>query len=379
MDADLSVQGISKDDTFRLDGKEFVLPYKSRLITNAEVEKIRSLEGVNTVSPTLLIWNFNSTRFNTIAGVDDIEVGPARSLAGTIIKQYEFDSANQRYLEKGGEITTWMSQGRFFEMGERGVAVLESHYAYWYKLGLGDSITLGTEQFEVIGIVDIKEGSQIAASNIYLPLQDARQIMGIKEGANVVFIKADDASNTKEVTSYIQEEIGEVEISSSDTILQLMGGMAAIADKSAYLASLVAFVGAGLFIFKTTSESMLVRTRDMGVLKAIGWTGANIRGQVLTEVIMQCMLGWILGVLLGYVSSQMLGTIRVSVPVPLSQVPAFVQESGEVAQAIRLLVEVEPTTIILSAMVTLVISGMTGLLLTQRVMKMKPADALLYR
>ena len=375
--ADLTVQGISENEVFRLDGKEFVLPFGSRMLNDNEVEKIKSIPGIEKVSTALVIWNFDPRRFNIIAGVDDVEVGPARSLAGTTIKHYEFDRANNRFIEVESNVRSWMLQGRFFESDERGAAVVESHYAGWYDIHPGDTITLGGKKFQVTGIVEIKEGSQIAASNIYIPIKDAQEIMG--SGVNLVFVKVSETSYTQTVMMRIKDSLREVEVSSSDSVLQLMGGMAAVADRSAMLASVIALMGAGAFIFKTTAESILRRTRDMGVLKAIGWTGSELRGQILAEILIQVMIGWLIGVLLGYVVSYLLGGIMVEVPVPLGSSPAFLQDPGKSVQAIRLFVDIAPSTILISALVTLAIAGTTGLILSRRVMRMKPAEALVYK
>lgn len=376
MGVDITVQGLSDNESFGLNGKEFVLPYKTRLISGNEVETIKSLPGVQKTSSSLVIWNFDPRRFNIITGVDDVEVGPARSLAGTTIKHYEYDLANQRFIEKENTVKSWMLSGKFFENGERGAAVAESHYAAWYGIKTGDTIEVGGKKFRVSGIVEIKEGSQMAASNIYIPLRDAQEILGA-EGVNMVFIKVDDDSHTKNVMRRINELAG-VEVSSSDSMLQLMGGIAAVADRSALIASLIALIGAGIFIFKTAAENILSRTRDIGVQRAVGWTGKDIRKEILSEIMIQCMLGWVIGVLAGYVISYLLGGISIEVPLPLAQAPAFTQAPNELVNATKLLVKINPIMIMFSALFSLLIAFLTGFVLSARLIKMKPAQALAY-
>jgi putative ABC transport system permease protein len=378
MGADLTVQGLSDDEIFRLDGNEFVLPYRSRLLQDNEIEEMKSIPGIQKVSTALVIWNFDPRRFNIIAGVSDVDVGPARSLAGTTVKHYEFDRANQRYIEVKSDVRSWMLQGRFFNNDEQDVAVLESHYAAWYNIHAGDTITLGGKKLLVTGTVEIKEGSQIAASNIYIPLKDAQEIMGVRSGTNLVFIKVDQTSRTQMVMKEIMEKFPGVEVSSSDSVLQLMGGIVAVSNRSAILASVIALIGAGAFIFKTTAENILRRTRDMGVLKAIGWTGNDLQGQILAEIVIQVMLGWLIGVLLGYTVTYLMGGISIEVPVPLGSSPTFTQGPSDAVQSIKLLIEIAPLTILFSLLVPLAIAGVTGLVLSRRVIKMRPAEALIY-
>ena len=44
--------------------------------------------------------------------------------------------------------------------------------------------------FSVVGLLEIKEGSQIASANIYLPLQDAQSLLGGESsGVNIVYLR----------------------------------------------------------------------------------------------------------------------------------------------------------------------------------------------
>ena len=43
---------------------------------------------------------------------------------------------------------------------------------------MGDTLEINGRPFSVVGLLEIKEGSQIASANIYLPLQDAQDLLG---------------------------------------------------------------------------------------------------------------------------------------------------------------------------------------------------------
>ena len=49
-------------------------------------------------------------------------------------------------------------------------------------------MTIGDRPFTVVGLLEIKEGSQIASANIYLPLKDAQESAGHK-GVNIVYLR----------------------------------------------------------------------------------------------------------------------------------------------------------------------------------------------
>ncbi len=70
------------------------------------------------------------------------------------------------------------------------------------------------------------------------------------------------------------------------------------------------------------------------------------------------------------------GKIEVKVPLPLALAPAFTQAPGDLVTATNLLVKINPITIMLSAMVSLLTAFLTGFVLSARLIRMKPSEAL---
>ncbi len=51
-------------------------------------------------------------------------------------------------------------------------------------------MTIGGHPFTVVGLLEIKEGAQIASANIYLPLADAQKLLpGEAKGVNIVYLR----------------------------------------------------------------------------------------------------------------------------------------------------------------------------------------------
>ena len=73
-----------------------------------------------------------------------------------------------------------------------------------------------------------------------------------------------------------------------------------ITEDSAWITSIVLLVSVTLFSVKSQFGSVVERTKEIGVLKAIGWTDSDITKQVFLESLLQGLAGGIIGIGVGY-------------------------------------------------------------------------------
>jgi putative ABC transport system permease protein len=156
-----------------------------------------------------------------------------------------------------------------------------------------------------------------------------------------------------------------------------MGGVSRISDQFALVVSLVALGGAIFLIIKTMLANLVERAREIGILKAVGWTGADVRKQLMGEVFVQALLGGIAGIMAGYLISYLLGylSIPVSTPWEVNLMPAFAKDAAA-AQTIRLPVHLSAGLIAASLALSLTAGGLASYFMARRMAKMKPADIL---
>ncbi|MGH9672017.1 MAG: ABC transporter permease, partial [Bryobacteraceae bacterium] len=65
----------------------------------------------------------------------------------------------------------------------------------------------------------------------------------------------------------------------------------------------------GIVIMNVMLVSVAERTKEIGVRRALGATQADIRRQFLTESVMQCILGGVIGILAGFGTAVVLRTV----------------------------------------------------------------------
>ena len=275
------------------------------------------------------------------------------------------------------KVKEWLKEGRF--PANPGEVVLEKHYAKFHQARLGDAFPVGGRSFKVVGLLDIKEGSQIASANIYLSLKEAQTLVAEEaKGVNLVYLRLKNPSLLSQVKTQIAKEMSGVSVTSSDSFLELMGGVSKISDQFSLLASLVALGGAIFLIIKTMLSNLVERSREVGILKAVGWTGKDVQKQLMGEVLLQSFMGGILGIVAGYIISYLLGflSIPISTPWEVNLMPAFARDTEAAAQVIRLPVSVSFSLMGISLALSLLAGGFASFLMGKRTHRMKPADIL---
>jgi len=363
------------------------LPFSNQLLPSQDVEKLKAIEGVDSMASSLLLWEFDKGGFRTIMGVDLTQpsLGPVK-------------------------VRDWLKEGRFPQ--KEGEVVIEKHYAKFHHTQVRGTIEIDGRPFSVVGLLEIKEGSQIASANIYLPLQDAQSLVGgestgvnpvrnssgalnpagiilksnpaveqrdiISNGVNIVYLRLKNPSLLGQVKTSIARQLNGVSVTSSDSSLELMGGVSKISDQFSFIASIIALGGAVFLIVKAMLSNLVERSREIGILKAVGWTERDVQKQLMGEVFLQSLLGGVFGILMGYFFSYLLGflSIPVSTPWELNLLPAFAKDTAAAAQTVRLPVSISAGLAAISLVLSLTVGGMASYVMGKRTARMKPAEIL---
>jgi putative ABC transport system permease protein len=330
------------------------LPFSNQLLPSQDLEKLKAIEGIDSMASSLLLWEFDKGGFRTIMGVDLAQpsLGPVK-------------------------VKEWLKEGRFPQ--KEGEVVIEKHYAKFQHKKMGDTLEINGRPFSVVGLLEIKEGSQIASANIYLPLSDAQTLVGgNSNGVNIVYLRLKNPSLLSQVKTNIGRQINGVSVTSSDSSLELMGGVSKISDQFSFIVSIIALGGAFFLIIKAMLSNLVERSREIGILKAVGWTEKDVQKQLMGEVFLQSLLGGGLGIVMGYFFSYLLGflSIPVSTSWELNLLPAFAKDTAAAAQTVRLPVSISAGLTAVSLALSLVAGGMASYVMGKRTSRMKPADIL---
>lgn len=265
------------------------LPFGNGLFQQDEVDNIASLNHVKNVSKTLVLWRFDKGEFTSIEGLEP----------GSFI---------------GEKYKSWLVSGRFLRAGEEHKAVVEKHFAKFYGLNLGDSLLLGNIQFEIIGLLSAQEQSQVSATNLYINLPDAQILLDTK-GFSQLYLKLDALSSDDAVRSEISHIDKDAVIVSGSSIAASVSNVIEIYQKFRLLTLAIIGIILTLILVQVNTTSLMERRKDIGVLQTVGWTKANISRQIVSEIFVQTIIGFVLGILVSMLTIIGIGSISVQAQV----------------------------------------------------------------
>jgi putative ABC transport system permease protein len=360
--ADITVQRAG-DVPEELSGAVF--PCSAVTLRNDEVEKISKLPGLKGMGKALLLWVFDLDRAWIVLGFErENPIGPA-------VLKYS------------------IAEGRFLE-NEKAEALVEVAYARQFGIKVGDTLSISGREFPVVGLVDASRATKIAVANVYLPLKEAEELAVVSkqlqsvspyahDDVNLLFIKADQ-DKISSIASSMKTILGDrAAVATPDSFLKLLGSLFALSDKFTMVASLIAIVVAILIAFKTMAGNIAERAKEIGVLKAVGWTNRNVIFQLMGESVVQCFMAGVLGLFIALVAAYGLSFMNVSIPIPweMSPTPHFLPGGGDqIFKTLRLPVTVPWSLAIFAILLSVIIGGMTGGLLGRHIAKIKPSEVL---
>lgn len=330
------------------------LPFGLSTFTLEEVKTVEQMEGVESAAGALLVWDFGPTTYQTVLGVDvnQTAIGPGRA-------------------------RDWVMAGRFLTSDETGAVVVDKHFAAFYSLKPGDAVTIGGKPFHVVGIVEAREGSQAAAANYYIPLADAQALARVGPRAiNQIYVRIAQASAVDDVVQRSRAALGEVSAMTEQSIVQVMGGIARVSDRFTGVASLAALLGGLALTGLALSASVAERTREIGVMKAVGWTAGQVARYFVTEGLAVSVMGALAGLGLGWLTTLGLRLIPIDLGPLNANAPSDLAVSSVTATVLSLPARLTPGPVVFALSVAVVVGALASWLVARRAAALKPADAL---
>jgi putative ABC transport system permease protein len=192
-----------------------------------------------------------------------------------------------------------VTKGRFLTAGND--ALVADSYAASNGVKVGSKLDLNGTSFDIVGLVRPPLGGQTA--DVYVPLAKLQALANQKSLTNVVLVRADSGTSVGDVQKAIEAQFPNAQVASAKQVAdQISGSLVDASNLShrlgialAALAALAAFLLAALL----TLTSVGKRVRELGTLKALGWTQRQVVRQVVGESLAQGVAGGVLGVVIG--------------------------------------------------------------------------------
>ncbi len=171
---------------------------------------------------------------------------------------------------------------------------------------VGDTVQIEIDEFEIVGIVD--GGSVVENGAIILALSRFQEVMGYEGKANFLDLRVSEGISEEELEA-LMEEIETIypegrAVRASEVVGTSQGFR--IAQAMSWSTSLLAIIVGILGVMNTMLMTVFERTHEIGILLALGWKRRMIVFLVLCESAILGLIGGIVGILIGFVSLELL-------------------------------------------------------------------------
>ncbi len=262
-------------------------------LDNRDVEAIRRAEGVDVVLEmpfsAAISRHFQETKTTFIYGVDFNEgLTVLREDMGWEVVEGEYPRAGRREVMVGNLVPKDV-----FE-----------------ELVVGDSISIKGREFTVTGILR-SLGNREDDLSIALDLQEYRDVTGKREGTPVALAKIKNGYEPDVVVGNIERELEtsvirrrdedkpSFSVMTSETVTDMVENIMGVLQAAVIAFASIAIVVGGIGIMNTMYTSVKERTKEIGILKAVGARRRHIVSIFLFEAGIIGLVGGIGGVFFG--------------------------------------------------------------------------------
>ena len=280
-------------------------------------------------------------------------------------------------------VTTALASGRYLEQGDARAIVIGDNIAnsvYKSRLGVGYTLEINKVPFRVVGILSPSSGFGGSDNSIYMSTKDARDVLnGIitlkqNEYSSLVIKVANQnlvQETSDKITTVMQNShhtASGKEDFSVNSALALQQRLSTVTGGITLFLGIIAAVSllvGGIGVANTMFTSVLEKTRDIGVMKAIGAKNSDILLIFLFNSGLLGLVGGILGLIVGVAISSALPYLGAGV--------GFGPGSRGGIQT-----SISASLLIFTLAFSLIIGMISGLIPAWKASKLKPVEALRY-
>lgn len=170
---------------------------------------------------------------------------------------------------------------------------------------VGDTLGIGGKEFKITGIYETGDLQQ--DSGAFMGLDKLQELEKKDNKLTMMFVKLDKNANLEEVTKRIDDTYVKelMTVKSLEDLGKVESGLKTV-DTASWAISLLAIVIGGIGVINTMIMAVFERTREIGVLKAVGWKGSRILGMILGESVVITLVAGLVGIILGLGAIQIL-------------------------------------------------------------------------
>ena len=248
----------------------------------------------------LFSYPFNQTNVVEMAAIDGVDraVPVLMHRMGAIV----FTGIDPSETETNAVLPNNVLEGRYLTPEDDAVALVDREYARLNNLTLGSNVVYMKDKYQVVGLVNV-DAANILKSHIYVTLPVCQKALPENSTglANIALISVSDPRKVDEISEELVSQWPRATPITASDLAATTSGVLTIGEETAWNISIALAVVAVLFTIRSQLAAVSERTREIGILKAIGWSRSDVVSQIFIESALQGAIGGLVGCAVGYV------------------------------------------------------------------------------
>jgi ABC-type lipoprotein release transport system permease subunit len=276
-----------------------------------------------------------------------------------------------------------MTDGRFLSAEDGDAVIIGQELADLLGVGVGDRVTvlgrrvnedMRQRNMNVVGIYDLGLGDA-EKGMVFVNLPTAQTLYNLRGEETEITVLLDSVGQEAAFVAEMQPQLPGYEVDSWDTLRPEIGGVLGTKAVVTQAFGLIVLLIASIGILNLMMMAVYERTREMGVLAALGMKGREIMGLFLLEGAFIGGLGAFIGVVLGWALVQ---GIAAAGGIPLS---SFTEQGGIGGDMMALMGDallpaISFTTALGWGIAVMIIAALASLIPAWQAAHSEPAEAL---
>ena len=257
-------------------------------------------------------------------------------------------------------------------------AIMGKSFAETRNKTIGDTITIQGHEFKIVG--EFETGSLLSDNSLYVSKEKLQEITG-KDHLTQILIKTNENVNDTKIADEIEDKYGEDLLTfTTEEQVQMMSQITSILDLVTYAISALAIIIGGIGIINTMIMAVYERTKEIGVLRAVGWKSRRILMMIIGETLVLRAVGWksrrILMMIIGetLVLTTLSAIVGIIGGITISEIGIRLIGNANNAFALAY----HPETFITAFAVAIIVGVLGGIYPAYKASKLAPTEALRY-
>jgi putative ABC transport system permease protein len=187
--------------------------------------------------------------------------------------------------------------------------VVDEVFARAHKLKPGDTVELG-HLWHVTGIVE-----QGKLSRTFADIRNLQEMFSAQGMVSVIWVKLDNAANTQAAIASLKQLLPDYKIYSAEEFVSLFSvDNVPILKRFTQVIIALTVIGGFFIVLLAMYMTVLARTREIGILKALGASPGYVMGILFRETVVLALLGTVAGIIMAYGTRQLMAVFVPNMP-----------------------------------------------------------------